>query len=95
MSDMKDYYEIMKVDRKATDAEIKKAFRALANQYHPDKNPEGAEKFKEISLAYEVLTDPEKRAMYDKYGEKGEEAAFDEDDIMSFFGFPFRGRTTR
>jgi hypothetical protein len=68
MSDMKDYYEIMKVDRKATDAEIKKAFRALANQYHPDKNPsvEAEEIFKEINEAYEVLSDPASRFDYDQ-----------------------------
>ena len=65
---MKDYYEIMKVDRKATDAEIKKAFRKLANQYHPDKNPssEAESVFKEINEAYEVLSDPASRLDYDQ-----------------------------
>jgi hypothetical protein len=65
---MKDYYEIMKVDRKATDAEIKKAFRALAIQYHPDKNPsvEAEAIFKEINEAYEVLSDPASRLDYDQ-----------------------------
>lgn len=65
---MKDYYEIMKVDRKATEAEIKKAFRSLANQYHPDKNPslEAEALFKEINEAYEVLSDPASRLDYDQ-----------------------------
>jgi hypothetical protein len=65
---VKDYYEIMKVGRKATEAEIKKAFRQLANQYHPDKNPsQDAESlFKEINEAYEVLSDPASRLDYDQ-----------------------------
>src|SRR5882762_10991569 len=65
---MKDYYEIMKLDRKATEAEIKKAFRQLANQYHPDKNPsvEAEAIFKEINEAYEVLSDPASRVDYDQ-----------------------------
>lgn len=65
---MKDYYEIMKVDRKATEADIKKAFRQLANQYHPDKNPsvEAEAIFKEINEAYEVLSDPASRLDYDQ-----------------------------
>lgn len=65
---MKDYYEIMKVDRMASEAEIKKAFRKLANQYHPDKNPsnEAEALFKEINEAYEVLSDPASRLDYDQ-----------------------------
>jgi hypothetical protein len=65
---MKDYYEIMKVGRKASDTEIKKAFRKLANQYHPDKNPslEAEALFKEINEAYEVLGDPASRLDYDQ-----------------------------
>lgn len=65
---VKDYYEIMKVGRKASNAEIKKAFRKLANQYHPDKNPshEAETIFKEINEAYEVLSDPTKRLDYDQ-----------------------------
>ncbi len=67
----KDYYSILGVNKKATDEEIKKAFRKLAVKYHPDKNPdnkEAEEKFKEINEAYEVLSDGEKRNKYDKYG---------------------------
>jgi curved DNA-binding protein len=64
----KDYYQILGVDRSANEAEIKKAYRKLAGKYHPDK-PSGDEaKFKDISEAYEVLGDKEKRAMYDQFG---------------------------
>ncbi|OAT82391.1 molecular chaperone DnaJ [Desulfotomaculum copahuensis] len=68
----RDYYEVLGVSREATAEEIKKAFRKLARQYHPDANPDNkaaAEaKFKEIAEAYEVLSDPEKRANYDRFG---------------------------
>ncbi len=67
----KDYYEILGVHRNASEVEIKKAYRKLAIQYHPDRNQgnkEAEDKFKEINEAYEVLGNPEKRAMYDQYG---------------------------
>jgi len=71
----KDYYELLGVDRKASDAVIKKAYRRLAMQYHPDRNPgkekEATEKFKEINEAYSVLGDPEKRKQYDQFGTVG------------------------
>ncbi len=71
----KDYYEILGVSRNASKEEIKRAYRKLAKRYHPDLNPENREeaeeKFKEISEAYEVLMDDEKRAIYDRYGEDG------------------------
>lgn len=69
--DYKDYYKILGVDRKASEEDIRKAYRNLAKQYHPDYNPEnkGAEeRFKEINEAYEVLSDPKKRAHYDRLG---------------------------
>lgn len=75
----KDYYELLEIDRNASQEEIKKAYRKLAFQYHPDRNPnnkEAEEKFKEISEAYQVLSDPEKRAIYDRYGHEGLQGGF-------------------
>ncbi|WOK92725.1 hypothetical protein Cni_G01416 [Canna indica] len=70
-----DYYNILKVNRNATDEDLKKSYRRLAMRWHPDKNPsnknEAEAKFKQISEAYEVLSDPNKRAIYDQYGEEG------------------------
>jgi len=70
----RDYYEVLGVDRNATQEEIKRAYRKQALKYHPDRNPgdkEAEEKFKEAAEAYEVLSDPEKRARYDRYGHSG------------------------
>lgn len=88
------FYDTLGVSRDANDNEIKKQYRKLAMQYHPDKNPgnpEAAEKFKDISRAYEVLSDEEKREVYNQYGEEGLNGSggggFSSDDIFSqFFG---------
>ncbi|XP_068648024.1 uncharacterized protein [Aristolochia californica] len=70
-----DYYNILKVGRTATDDDLKKAYRRLAMKWHPDKNPknkkEAEARFKQISEAYDVLSDPQKRQIYDQYGEEG------------------------
>ena len=70
----RDYYQVLGVDRSASDGEVKKAFRKLARELHPDVNahdPEAEEKFKEAAEAYEVLSDPERRRTYDRYGHEG------------------------
>jgi molecular chaperone DnaJ len=74
-----DYYELLQVERTATDSEIKSAYRKLAMQYHPDRNPnnpEAEEKFKACSEAYQVLSDADKRAAYDRYGHAGVNGGF-------------------
>ena len=65
---MKDFYSILGVSRDATEDDIKKAYRKLAHKYHPDKGGD-ATKFKEVSEAYQILSDREKRAQYDKFGQ--------------------------
>lgn len=69
----KDYYKILGIQSGANEEEIKKAYRRMALKFHPDKNkdPNAEEKFKEIAEAYEVLSDPKKKAIYDQYGEDG------------------------
>ena len=69
----RDYYEILSVNRGAGPEELKSAFRKLAREYHPDVNkaPDAEERFKEINEAYGVLSDSEKRSIYDRYGHEG------------------------
>ena len=89
MAAKRDYYEILGIDRNATDEKIKGAFRKLAFKYHPDRNgDDGAEeKFKEISEAYEILSNPDKRATYDRFGHGAREELFG----GGFEGFNFGG----
>ncbi|MFO7257990.1 MAG: molecular chaperone DnaJ [Bacteroidota bacterium] len=99
MSAKRDYYDVLGVSRSATPEEIKKAYRKIAIQYHPDKNPgnkEAEEKFKEAAEAYEVLSNPEKREQYDRFGHArpgngGFGGGMNMEDIFSQFGDIFGG----
>src|SRR5436190_11136163 len=88
----KDFYEILGISKSATPAEIKKAYRKKAIEFHPDKNPgdkEAEEKFKEAAEAYEILSDSSKRQRYDQFGHKGMNGAghnMNMEDIFSHFG---------
>ena len=84
-SGYKDYFQVLGVDRSADANAIKKAFRSLARQYHPDVNPGDAQaeaRFKEISEAYEVLSDPSRRARYDKTGRIPRELGGDDEGAV-------------
>lgn len=96
----RNYYDVLGVEKNATEDEIKKAYKRLAIKYHPDRNPDDAEaeaKFKEAAEAYEVLHDPQKRQVYDQYGEEGLKGGgmgggfSDLNDIFSAFGDIFGG----
>ena len=106
MADKQDYYEVLGISKGASADEIKKAYRAMAKKYHPDMNPDDKEaekKFKEANEAYEVLSDPDKKAKYDQFGHAafdqsggfgggGFSGGFDMDDILSgIFGGGFGG----
>jgi molecular chaperone DnaJ len=83
----RDYYKILGVARGATQDEVRKAYRKLARKYHPDINPgnkEAESKFKDLSVAYDVLSDEKKRKLYDEFGEDGLSAGFDADKARSY-----------
>ncbi|TEU11168.1 molecular chaperone DnaJ [Candidatus Bathyarchaeota archaeon] len=84
MAEKRDYYEVLNVERGAPQDEIKKAFRKLAFQYHPDRNkePDAEDKFKEISEAYAILSDPEKKQQYDMFGHAGIRGRYSTEDIF-------------
>lgn len=107
---MRDYYEVLGIGKDASEDEIKKAYRSLAKKYHPDLNPDNKEaetKFKEANQAYEILSDPEKRSRYDRYGHAGVDpqaggygggfGGFGDifDDIFDIFGGGGFGRESR
>ena len=87
-----DYYKILGVPRNADEAALKRAYRKLAMRWHPDKNPDNKEladrKFKEVSEAYQVLIDPRKREVYDKFGEEGVKSGMAENGAAGAGGFP-------
>ena len=97
----RDYYEVLGVSKSASADEIKKAYRKLALQYHPDRNPgdkASEEKFKEAAEAYDVLSNDDKKARYDRFGHQGAAGGFgggaggmNMDDIFSIFGDVFGG----
>ncbi|MBD3172623.1 molecular chaperone DnaJ [Candidatus Bathyarchaeota archaeon] len=84
LGEQRDYYEILGVDRNASKDEIKRAFRKLAFKYHPDRNkePDAEERFKEISEAYAILSDEQKKAQYDRFGHAGIRGQYSQEDIF-------------
>src|SRR3712207_5725421 len=105
MANKRDYYEVLGVDKNASEDEIKKAYRKIAIKYHPDRNPgdkEAEEKFKEAAEAYDVLHDAQKRQQYDQFGFNAPGSGgfggfsgggMNMDDIFSMFGDIFGGHS--
>ncbi|MGN0985334.1 MAG: molecular chaperone DnaJ, partial [Candidatus Enterenecus sp.] len=94
MADKRDYYEVLGVEKNASETEIKKAYRKLAMKYHPDQNPgdkDAEEKFKEINEAYEVLSDADKKARYDQFGFAGVDPNFGAGGAGGYGGSGFSG----
>jgi molecular chaperone DnaJ len=95
MAQLRDLYEILGVARDASAEDLKKAYRRLAREYHPDVNPDPAAeaRFKEVSAAYEILSDPQKRQQYDAYGSSGGAVDFPFGDVADIFEAFFGGGT--
>ena len=96
MTATRDYYQVLGVNKGASEAEIKKAYRKMAMQYHPDRNQgnkEAEEKFKEVNEAYAVLSDKKKRKEYDTFGSTGFHKRYTQEDIFrGFEDYLYRSR---
>src|SRR5207245_8522416 len=98
MAAKKDLYAVLGVSRQASADDIKKAYRKLARKHHPDVNPgnkQAEERFKEISFAYDVLSDPEKRKIYDEFGAEGLASGFDAERARQYREWQSRGAGAR
>ena len=89
MPEKKDYYEVLGVPKDSSEKDLKGAYRKLAMKYHPDRSeePDAEEKFKELSEAYAVLSDPEKRQKYDQFGHAGINSQYSQEDLFRGVNF--------